>query len=1395
MAQSETTIAQNRLLDIDTLMSDNFDIEKILPADDISRLNQLSKFGDPKEIRSDLMLESYMKAVGITGDDSLAANKLAAQTVFKAKTRLDTWSALKEGWNNNRLQIMIADIRVAEMNGLLSHDQAQKQVSAIKSRIKENTATGLASFAKSAAGVAPMILDTSASGAKYAIPAGAAAAGVAAASGAPLAGTVASTGIGAPLAVAGEGLTITGAALTFGSMGFMYGSATRAKDIEAGLMYDELMEFKDDNGNRIDPAIAANVANVVGVINGLLELAQIGDIIKTIPGGKKLIARAQRETILSLAKNKTILKTLTKGGLKYAGHVGTETLTEVSQETTNVIFGEFAKYLSNELDNTGFAPAAKKDIADRILNTAIESAKAFSVIAAPGNIINTTIEMLPEKKGNIETDVTENKAQPINRISRIMSSEKIVTRLDVNSLGKTMVDIQTELPPKKQRAKTVKEKILTPEEEYTLQQTEATLKATEEFEITPNLYIGNVTARMKEVMADQFGVDADMIRGFTDGAWPTKRTKITLTMDEARSLLAVMEQSLQDRVDNNKLKTDSDLARANADWGDIKELRSKLGLPKTVRPFRVIREKGTRTITIEKVRERIEKTTHTGSLDVVSTTKIQQLNDVLKRVAKAAREGWAGGKKEAREHYQLLQYIKKLKQLRENLIGKITAEPSEKIDFFYREAIKGLQNAIDWKTGTDKKKLEKETLRSLLEKNPEKSNEIPEDLIAALNKKDVADLSMNDLLLLNSEINRLKELGKLKSELYRKQRARAIENETSAMVENINKAKTGILPTVERANSLRPMRIFDYLDGGKNFAGRIYNFFYGITNENYNAELTNTDNRQKAFKQRMSELGIGLKDLVQKRVIDNITFTVDEMLTVYAGWQNDSFRHALMYGGIEISNSKTPVEITEELHKKIVDALTQNEINLGDTVIQEYEDNSYGRLRNAVIAAENRDMGRENRYIPKRSAKVEYTSTEQELLDELSYRHFINSQIGPAKGMTIPRKNIPPEYQKPVKSGLVSQWFQEVRKQEHYINNALHIKDMQAILRKEEFRNAIRDKFGESMLDSVEHYVKRIANPDYYKTFNDMENASKIARRHVAIGYIAFNFSSIANQVPAIMSYWANSSAADIIKSSIDAMVHPLQSYERAKDIHYQVSHQNIEREMEELENANKSAYNKIISRIGRSGMFGLFSMDRAIRVIGINAVYDYNIRNGMSETEARDAAVKTTLLTQEASSPKDLAKLYSSNEYLNWATMFTNQLNQLYNISTYDIPQAWKNKNYREAARSAISLAVMAMCIWMIQTGELPDEPEDALRAFSEQFLGSIPIFGNTIVSSMNGWQPRGAVPFQMVHQTTQAAKNIFDGEYEKALEKLVEPVAIGAGFPYQAAKETWNFIENEIE
>lgn len=1365
---------------MDTVLDDNFDVRSWLDEPASSSLNQINNAVDPNEMDSELKMTAFLQQIGADSPDTTDAYKTGAAVVYGQTTSQGTWEAVKEGWKNNDYQMQIADIRYAEMYNRISPQEAERQVALIRANIKDTYTQGFASWAKSGAGIVPMMLETTKAGLQMGL--------LGAGTGATVA-TIAGQA-GPQALIPEEAATIPGSAIAGFKLGMPLGAAKRAMELEAGLMYDELLQMTDANGNKIDPAIAKPIAQTVGAINGLLELVQIKTLIKTIPGGKKLFSRASKKTTASLLRSRTFLNVVTRGMARYGGAVATETGTELIQESTNIIGAELAKNLSNELNQTEMTPAQKEEILDRFMGTAIESIKGFSLLALPGNLVQTAMDL----GGQTVTAAPKDAAQPVERIYKTQSGEKIVPRVDIDQLGKTKIEEPAELPPKKPRKKPAKEaveKTPTPEEEYLSQQSEATLAATEPFTIKAKLYIGNVTQRMKKAVTEGMEASWEQVRGFMEGAFPTKRTEIELTMGEARRLLLHMETSLQERLDKNQILNEVDLAHANADWGDIRELRKQLGLPQVPRPYSVTRNPGSGFITIDNVQKRIRGATQPSSLFSVQTTQLGRLNDVMAKVQKEAAAAFKAGKKEAKEYFALLQYLREQRRIRDRLIAQIKDKPGTDVDFYYREAIQGLQEQIDFGAKTEQQGEKKNTLRELINKNPELENEIPAKIRDDLSKKDIESLSMTDLETLNNEIQRLRNLGALKSSLFQKQRKAALKAKTEAMTKDAQKAKKNILPSMERAHTLRPNRIFDMLDGGKNFLGKIYDFFYQTTNDNYNAELQNTDARQESARKRREALNISVRDLSRKRTIGKLTLALDEWLSVYAGWKNPASRAALKYGGIpqKVGGKEVFTEVTDAMYAEIEAALSEAEKAWADTIIEEYAEH-YPRMRRAVIEAENRDPGHQVNYTKMRRRGIQFKTTEEEVIDELNARKFFY-QVGPNKAFTLDRQNIPPEFQKPIELGLTKIHLEEIRKQEHYINNARHLKDMRFAANDPQFRQTIEERFGAPVLKTVDEFIDRVANPDFYKSFNEIESLSKVLRRNVALAYISFNVSSVLNQFPSVLNYWSYSSASDMLSGALNLLFHPRKAYESAVNAHYQLSHQSIEREMEELRRADANAYQKIVGAIGRTGMLGIYIIDRATRIVGINAIYNKAIRDGMSPAEASRKAATVTLRVQEAASPKDLARLYASNEVLNWFTMFTNQLNQIYNMTTYDIPVAFYNGNYNEAVRSSVALGLAAMLIWMIDRGELSDEPEDAAVALAEQTVGSVPLIGSAIVSGARGWQSQAPPPIMAGAKLGKAGAYLADEDLEKALSQLAEPVAITTGFPYQAAKEAIQFIE----
>ena len=1352
-----TPITDRPVIDVNRIISNDFDVNTFLADEDRLRINTLKSepFTEAlvPEIEDKYKMASFVESITSSRVDDLEANAAMFRALTGKKDIVGAWQSIKNSWRNGRNQLDRAEIRWDEMNRLreINYDLppvAQMPVSA------DNW---FESSLNAATNMLPMMFDTMSSGAKYGLAMGLPAAAVAA-----LAGQA-----GPQVALPEEIITVPGAFATFGTIGAVYGGAKRAVEIEAGLMFDELLQMKGPNGERINPQVAVSIASGVGFVNGLLEVAQIDELIKTVPGGRKILRKGIKTAISKVVKNKTLLKLAGKQIWSYSKTIGVETLQELSQESSNIVGGELAKYLRNRADDGDIPHASVDEIMRRYKDTAIQSIQAFSVLAAPGHVGSTVVNVVDQQGVKVKDRVA-----PDKQITRIT---EIIPRVDPKTLAEpTPAEAVTE----------VSEEVaaLSETEQAEVAKIEKGIETELPSVVKPNLYIGNVTQRMRKKFAEIFGVEKVDIKPFLEGPFPTKRTVIEMTGDQAMATLVMLEASVDQRLNDNLINTENDLARANADWGDIKELRKVLELPKVTRPFTVIRANKPTVLTVDNVNQRIAFSVQMSKVDKVTLTRIEQLNNVMRRVRKAAKEGFAAAKKELRE----LQYLRKQVQIRKNLAEKIKAEPSKNLDPFYAKAIKEIQSAVDFKKDVEAKK----GLRKHLENNPEQINEIPEDILESLEKRDIESLSTAQLQQILDEVKRLTKLGRLKSKLMAKQNKAKLNKMVKAANDSVKAAKKKPQISAERALTLRPLRILDMLDGFKNFAGTLVTMFDTAIQDATDSELTHVDHRQQKGKAKLKELGLSLFHFARRKKVGDITLTVDDMCGIYAGWMNEQSRLALQQGGIEMESGKTLL-ITEEIFNQVVENLTNEEKKWAEFIIEEYADN-WDRIRNAVIEVKNRDLGRVTNYTKIRRIGVD-KSNKDDVLAGFDYSDESDYRAGTVQvhdKFIKERQIIPPEYQLPIETSLTRIWEGEIRKQEHYIAMAKLLKDLSAVVKDKTFADNVKDKFGEPIYKSLQNYLRRTANPDYYKNFDDIEKVSKALRKNTAIAFLSYNLLTVAKQVPSLAFYAVNSSFSDLLMSAIQVAVKPKQTLEAIQSHNRQISHAQIVREMEELKHTNKKAHTFIVRKIGTAGLRGIYEVDRTVRIIGENAVINYQLRKGLSLTETAKKARQTSLRTQPAAASKDIAQLYANNEILNWFTMFTNQLNQIYNVATHDIPAAWYNRQFAEVGRSAIALSVVAAWIWALQNKELPDDRDDILEALIDQSLAALPIAGSAALAGKRGWDAPTPSVISTIARTSGA---VFSGDMDRIMPALFESTAISTGVPFIGIKRVYETAEEQ--
>ncbi len=299
----------------------------------------------------------------------------------------NAFQALLSGWDVSRRQMEAANLAGKMRLGQeLTPEEYQRWEELNQSLETERPRQGFASWTYSAGKFLPQMLFSTVEGVKMGATAGAAA-GLAALVG----------GVTAPAALP--------SAATIFLAGSVAGGFKAAHDLEANMAFNDLIRMRDAQGNGLDPTRAALVSEAIGIINGALEMAEIGTLLK--PFGKvatKIGTRMATESLESTAKKAfreslaapTVRWALFNFAKEYAAGIATEASQEVLQEIANIVGEEFLKRTSE----LGLPPATAEEIKNRLVQTAIETAKGMAILGLPGNVINagTDLHMVREAR-------------------------------------------------------------------------------------------------------------------------------------------------------------------------------------------------------------------------------------------------------------------------------------------------------------------------------------------------------------------------------------------------------------------------------------------------------------------------------------------------------------------------------------------------------------------------------------------------------------------------------------------------------------------------------------------------------------------------------------------------------------------------------------------------------------------------------------------------------------------------------------------------------------------------------------------------------------------------------------------------------------------------------------
>jgi len=741
------------------------------------------------------------------------------------------------------------------------------------------------------------------------------------------------------------------------------------------------------------------------------------------------------------------------------------------------------------------------------------------------------------------------------------------------------------------------------------------------------------------------------------------------------------------------------------------------------------------------------------------------------------------------------------KQLREQVAKwtrQIMKPAGRAVAFEQRNTINAIRDRIDPHWRKKSTLAEREISRRWLENNPKAM--VPSDLVKLLNKTAINEFTVAQIEQLAIEVERLRKQGLNKRRL---QNVRTMTARTKVVVKLIDglgdkkeaEDRPSISSTQERGmsdtartlwlGSLRPARLFDWVDNSKKFMGAWCKTFVDQVNGATDAKLRKIDERMAKGLALLEKLGMTPEDMQRVRVIDNEEYTAQQLIGIYNFMQNPLSALAVRYGVFKKAANPDAIIDRAIYHVENEDPRLKE---IADFIIDEFDSN-WARLREATILMFDRDLGREKRYMPMVRTEADLTADERQIENEMNQRMGFRKGVADS-GMTRDRVEIDPEFQKPIRLEAWDLWVSSVSAQEHLINVGVVTKELQLTLGNQDIQVALNDRFGKNsriIKDMLQHYVDRVANPNVFKKINEVEKLLKTMRHNVAIAYLSYNMVTMLKQLPSALFYLPYCGIGRLVSGVAEFATDPKGVFEFVRSRDPQVAHMIIEREITEIGMAKGKNFQRIKNKVGAKGMAGIMLLDQVARCIGWKASYEKAIDQGLSESEATLYAQRATLLTQPAGGVKDLPDLYTRSEVLNLFLMFTNQLNQIWNMGTYDGPANWKNGQYAELGLMTFGVGLSGAIMWTVSNRRMPEDPEDVMDAIGETAMNSFPLFGRGIVAMNNGWTDPVQVP------VLEAPMDVYQGATQLNIGKLLRGLSVVGGIPYTTPRRIQKMFKNQ--
>jgi hypothetical protein len=570
-------------------------------------------------------------------------------------------------------------------------------------------------------------------------------------------------------------------------------------------------------------------------------------------------------------------------------------------------------------------------------------------------------------------------------------------------------------------------------------------------------------------------------------------------------------------------------------------------------------------------------------------------------------------------------------------------------------------------------------------------------------------------------------------------------------------------------------------------------------------------------------------DLAEEiEVMPGWTYTINEIMYLYAQRGNKEAKNAIIQGERNRLGDARPM--TEEIYDRLVAQLQTKHPNISAAAdeIREVVAERWDAIQSVLQNTYNVKPKTMKWYFPiKRIFDVTDPMAEDsfmgiDIMGDVTSRsgHGINYSSIP-KGMGFERKVIEDQHQLPMRLDFLEVALSSIGSQEHLIQFAHLQKMYNSIVADKTMKSAVIENHGEQAWEIFDRWAKEAIDPrKQYKPMTGTERKLKHIRKAIGVAFLGFNPVTAMKQFPSAHlalkytnpaqlynSMWrvslANKKDGEEIRKRIMAM---------DPSIAGRVVDQDIKDIMSGVGDVSRNVIMREIQRhsewMGEESMKWILNMDRWAVLAVYDAVYQSN-KDKLGHEKAMDLAHKALLETQPQGRRIDLPDAYrQAGEWMRMALMFTNQLNQIYNMMVVDSKREWSEGDKGRAIAGLSSIMFSSLLIQMASTGFwFPDDEEEArewwIAALFGSFVSAIPIIGPMAMSFFKGYEP-ATTPIPSIIKKIKYAGSLMENEqYDEAIMQGISATSIFAGIPlpsqpsirfYRGIKDLYNRDTNDI-